>query len=88
MHWVLQFIVTAAVVVLVARVHLAFQCMDAEIDRLRESVKDLARLTLSMDKRLWKLEGRVPHGDTTEQRFLGRLGLVAPTEAVADQDER
>lgn len=47
----------------------------SQTDELRNTVRELARLTLSMDKRLCKLEGRDPNGDTTDDEFYQRLGL-------------
>jgi hypothetical protein len=47
----------------------------AQISQLKTSVRELSRLTLSMDKRLWKLEGGEPSGELTDEEFYDRLGL-------------
>ncbi|MDQ3171239.1 MAG: hypothetical protein M3Q55_13980 [Acidobacteriota bacterium] len=57
------------------RIERAFQQQASEVAALRQSVKELARLTLSMDKRLWKLEGREPSGEMTDEQLYRSLGL-------------
>lgn len=65
----------ALAIVIMVKIENAFRKLQGELLELRGSAKELARLTLSMDKRLWELEGRQPFGDTTERQFLERLGL-------------